>query len=152
MATRLTDDKKAQIMADYHVGMSQNAISIKHDVSKGLVNKLCKDVEPLNKELVNTLTRANIQLAGQNDRNVTAVHKAVTERMRDMEFFRMASIKIANKALEKVDCGDPTMFDLEKAQNIIGKGKENIYGKVPDTAVQVNNNSTQTTYKWESDE
>lgn len=139
MSAKLTESKKALIMADYHIGMSQNALAIKYDVSKGTINKMCKGVTPLNKETVNTLTRVQLELAGQNEQNVTAVNREVNERLQDMIFFRSASLRIIEKALDLAEGAN--LHELEKAQNIIGKGKENIYGKAPETAIQVNNQS-----------
>jgi hypothetical protein len=145
MGARLTEDQIASIMADYHVGMSQNSLSLKHKVSKGAINKLCKGIEPKNEQLVTTLARARVELAGQDYRSVTAVNRAVTERTQDMMYFRSASLSIIEKALEMTSGAN--IFELERVQNIIGKGKENIYGKAPETAVQVNNQIAK--YGWE---
>ncbi len=68
------------------------------------------------------------------------VHDAlVDERTKDLIFIRKASLIVAQKAVDKVQEEDCTMQDLRHAQEVIGKGKENIYGKSPDTAVQINN-------------
>ena len=68
------------------------------------------------------------------------VHQTlVDERSKDLHFFRKASLMIAQKAVKKVqEAASIDMKDLEIAQNVIGKGKENIYGKNPEVAVQVN--------------
>jgi hypothetical protein len=145
MGAKLTKDQIASIMADFHVGMSQNSLSIKHNVSKGAINKLCKGIEPRNEKLVNTLAHARVELAGQDYRSVTAVNRAVTERTEDMMYFRSASLSVMEKALEMTRGAN--IMELERVQNIIGKAKENIYGKAPETAVQVNNQIAK--YGWE---
>lgn len=150
MTAPLSDNIKKKILADWHIGMTQNAICLKYEVSKGVVNKLCKGVTPRNLDNVTDLTRIRLDLAEQPDQYVTAVNREVDLRTQDMSFFRSASLKIAAKAIEKLDNEDLSMADVERAQNIIGKGKENIYGKQPDTAVQVNNDIK--TFGWMKDE
>lgn len=69
-----------------------------------------------------------------------SVHNSlVSERTQDDIFFRNASLIIAQKAVKKVQTTDCTMLELRAAQELVGKGKENIYGKQPDTAIQINN-------------
>ncbi len=65
----------------------------------------------------------------------------VSERARDDTFFRSASLLIAQTAVKKVQAESLkcSMADLRAAQEVVGKGKENIYGKSPDTAIQINN-------------
>lgn len=65
----------------------------------------------------------------------------VSERVKDNQFFRKASLIVAQKAMQKVQTEQCSMLDLRAAQDLIGKGKENIYGKSPDVAVQINNNT-----------
>lgn len=65
----------------------------------------------------------------------------VAERIQDEVFFRKASLIITQKAIKKVQNEECSMGDLRAAQELVGKGKENIYGKAPDTAIQINNNS-----------
>lgn len=150
MARQLNDTDRAKILADFHVGMGQHALAIKYEVSPATINKLCKGKVRKHVEKVNTLVRIKTELQEECEFQVNAVHREVDQRSRDLQFFRTASMVISKKVIEKVENEDLSMFDLEKAQNVIGKGKENIYGKMPDTAVQVNNN--QNTYKWESED
>ena len=63
----------------------------------------------------------------------------VSEMAHDNAFFRKASLIIAQKAVKKVQSEDCSMMELKAAQELVGKGKENIYGKSPDTAIQINN-------------
>lgn len=144
---RLTDKERANIMAEYHIGVSQNKLAIKYDVSPATINKLCKGVAPKHVNNVNELTRIKIELASESELQVNVIDAEVNNRARDMTLFRDASIFVLNKALNKLDSEDVSMADIERAQNVIGKGKENIYGKQPDTAVQINNQTK--TYGWE---
>ncbi len=67
----------------------------------------------------------------------------VSERVQDEVFFRKASLIVVQKAIKKVQSEECTMMELRAAQELVGKGKENIYGKAPDTAIQINTNGTQ---------
>lgn len=69
-------------------------------------------------------------------------NKIVSERMRDDIFFRKASHIISRKIIQKVQNEDLSMMELKLAQEGIGKGKENIYGKSPDVAI-TNTNAQQ---------
>ncbi len=152
MTEQTTDTERAKILADFHVGMTQNQLSIKYERSKATIHKICKGVIPLNIEKVNTLVRIETELAEQSEQNVKAVRSLVDRKTRDLDFFRDASLLVTKAAIQKVKKGDASMFDLSKAQEIIGKGKENIYGKAPETQVQVNNQQNQQiTYKWEDE-
>jgi hypothetical protein len=107
-----------------------------------MINKIVKGTSRTNTQVVKQLTDISGYLSGQPIEAVDAIEREVLMRVRDMEYFRAGSLKIINRALEKVDQDDITMYELEKAQNIIGKGRENIYGKHPDTQVNVQNNNS----------
>lgn len=151
MSRPLPEEIRIKIRADYDAGMTQDKIAEKHSVSKGVVNKLVKTMPPpKNAEHVTELVRIHSALAEQRDYDVTAVTDLVKQKLDDLAFLRRCSMVIVNKTMDKVQHEPLSMFDLEKAQSIIGKGKENIYGKTPDTAVQVNNSGVQSvSYKWE---
>lgn len=151
MSRPLDGDVRLKIQADYDAGMTQDKIAEKHSVSKGVVNKLVKALPPpKNVQHVTDLVRVHTALAEQRDYDVTAVTDLVKEKLDDLAFLRRCSMIVVNKAMDKVQHEKLNMFELEKAQSIIGKGRENIYGKTPDTAVQVNNNGVESvTYKWQ---
>ncbi len=162
MAAQLNDRDRALIMADYHSGATQSTLAAKYEVSVATINKLCKGVERkfLGKisELVNLKSefiekseiKVNSLLLDETPIEANAIRNMVNQKALDLQYFRHASLLISEKVLDKVKNEDLSMFDLEKAQNVIGKGKDNIYGKMPDTAVQVNTGAT--TYRWESDD
>ena len=72
----------------------------------------------------------------------------VAERVHDDIFFRRASLIIAQKAVKKVQTEDCSMMELRAAQELLGKGKENIYGKMPDTAIQINTGANVPAIDW----
>lgn len=126
-------------MADFHAGINKNQLALKYEVTPAAVHKMCKGILPKNVDKVNSLIEVAVGLQGQTILEVNSVNQQVSTKVADFEFFRSASMIIAQKAIQKVQTEDLSMFDIEKAQNIIGKGKENIYGKMPDTAIQINN-------------
>jgi DNA-binding Lrp family transcriptional regulator len=146
---RLTEIQKTKLLADYHAGVNKNQLALKYELSPVAVGKICKGITPKNAEKVNTLINVAIGLEGQSSYELESINRQVSQKVADFDFFRSASMIVAKKAVEKVKNENLSMFDLEKAQSVIGKGKENIYGKMPETAVQINNQ--QTTYGWESD-
>jgi hypothetical protein len=140
---KLRDLDKQKILADFHSGATQGAMAEKYKLSKSTVNALCKGVAPMNVEHIKNIVKAEEALRNQHPISARVARDVIEEKLNAMEFFREASLTIAKKALAKAEEDWVSMFDLEKAQNIIGKGKENVFGKSPDTAVQINNNTAQ---------
>jgi predicted DNA-binding protein YlxM (UPF0122 family) len=97
------------------------------------------ETEIKTKQAVNEIATAKATL---NATELDIHNTIVTERMKDEVFFRKASLIVAQTAIKKVQTEPCSMMDLRAAQDLIGKGKENIYGKSPDTAIQINNNAS----------
>lgn len=142
MAGKLTDELTIKIIADFHTGMSQGKLADKYQLSKATINKICKGMRPKNISRVEQLVRIKTELMEQDIYSAKAVEREVDRKLKDLEFFRESSMTVTRRAMDLVvDSEQISMFDLEKAQSIIGKGKENIYGKSPETAVQINNST-----------
>ena len=77
-----------------------------------------------------------------NSTELEVHNTVVTERIHDSIYFRNATILVTNRVIEKVRTEDLSMAELNMAQNTIGKGKETVCGKSPDTAIQINNAPT----------
>ena len=77
-----------------------------------------------------------------NSTELEVHNTVVTERIQDNIYFRNATILVTNRVIEKVRTEDLSMAELNMAQNTIGKGKETVCGKSPDTAIQINNAPT----------
>ena len=77
-----------------------------------------------------------------NSTELEVHNTVVTERIQDSIYFRNATILVTNRVIEKVRTEDLSMAELNMAQNTIGKGKETVCGKSPDTAIQINNAPT----------
>ncbi len=74
-----------------------------------------------------------------NSTELEVHNTVVTERIQDSIYFRNATILVTNRVIEKVRTEDLSMAELNMAQTAIGKGKETVCGKSPDTAIQINN-------------
>jgi len=137
---RLNDEQREHILADYHIGKSQNELAKKYEVSPATINKLCKGVIPRHVEKVNELTRIKTELSEESEYQVNAIHKEVDERTKHIQFFNAASYKVTKSALAKIEADpDLGMADLRHASEIVSKQREGILGKMPDTAIQINN-------------
>lgn len=96
------------------------------------------ETEIKTKQAVNEIATAKATL---NATELDIHNTIVTERMKDEAFFRKASLLVAQTAIRKIQTESCSMMDLRAAQELIGKGKENIYGKsAPDVQVNTQNN------------
>ena len=69
------------ILADWKTGYySQNQLAKNYDVSPATINKICKNIEQSNQDLVNTQTAIHKELSNKSECEVNALHKAVDER------------------------------------------------------------------------
>ncbi len=133
---RLTDKDRELILADFHIGKSQNELAKIYEVSPATINKLCKGLIPKNADKVNELTRINIEMAAQSEYEVNAIHKEVDERTKHIQFFTHAAVKNVKEAMSS-PC--ESQADYQRRADTISKGKETVLGKQPDTAIQINN-------------
>ena len=141
MAKAAIDSSIAQsIVADWRTGeYSQQALADKHKVSKGAVNGLCKGVPHDMAAIVTAGIEYRSGLAGHSDRIVTAVNNVVDERTKHIQFFTHAAVTNVKEAMS-LPCD--SQADFQRRADTISKGKETVLGKAPDTAVQINNNTT----------
>jgi len=141
------------VKAFYESGLSLSEITEREEVAikdRSSISKKAKTegwvkgkIQPLVEKTVHVkqqLAEISEQKSTLNSTELEVHQTLVDERTKDLHFFRKASLLIAQRAVKKVqETPIMDMKELEIAQNVIGKGKENIYGKSPDVAVQVNN-------------
>lgn len=126
-----------QITAEWRTGeYSQQDLADRHKVSKGFVNKITKGVAQDMAPVVTAGVQYKQGLAAQSDRIVTAVQDAVNERARLLAFFQDAAARNVAEALQAPCEGQK---DFKDRAETIAKGKEVVFGKTPDTAIQINN-------------
>jgi len=95
---RLTDKQREMILADNHTGhYTVRELAVKHKIGKTTVAKMCKDVEPKNKDNVDTLVLVHTQLAEQSGQEVDSVSRLVDEKTRHLKLINDNASKLANK-------------------------------------------------------
>jgi len=135
-------DKEAAL-TDWKTGeFTERSLAAKYKISVGtahnLVTGVPKDLEPLIARQV-SIKQELIKFSRQE---VSKFEQVVCEKSADLAFYRASSNLISDIALQKVveKKTESTMMELKMAQEVIGKGKENVYGKPgADVAVQINN-------------
>lgn len=132
---RLTDAQREKIMAEFHVGRSQNELAKIYEVSPATINKLCKGLVPKNLDKVNALTRIGIDMAAQSECEVNAINKEVDERTKHIQFFTNCAVLNVKESMAMA-CADQS--DYKSRAETINKGRETVLGKTPDTAIQIN--------------
>jgi len=135
---RLTDKDRELILADFHVGKSQNELAKIYEVSPATINKLCKGLVPKNAGKVNTLTRIKTEMAGQSECEVNAIEKEVDERTKHILFFDSAALTNVRESLA-TPCENQN--DYRARADTISKGRADVLGKAPDTQVNIQNNT-----------
>lgn len=157
MAQKLDDKLVDAVLLDWQAGMTQNQLAAKHHVSKGAVNAICKGSRPGTPAFVNRIIndlkqiRSDVVPFNLDEIDYTDALALTEQRAKDFSLFRKASLWVIELALKKVHDGS-NMADLEKIQSIIGKGKENIYGRQADTSIQVNTGDNTQVISWEKEE
>jgi hypothetical protein len=138
------DDKiKQKVIAEWKVGSSQNSLANKYRLSKATVNKWCRDVHQENVNIVNAQVNVIRALSEKSEQEANAIMNAVN----DLTAFERKS----NERMQKIEdyalsllssCEKPT--EVKAVMDITVKHREARLGKQPDTAIQINNNESQT--------
>ena len=142
-----SEEQWSVVKAFYDRGLSLSDITLRPEVEikdRGVISKKAKKdgwVKGEKATLLNKEISVLQEKATLNATEATVHNLIVDERTKDLIFIRKASLIVAQKAVQKVQQEDCSMQDLRHAQEVIGKGKENIYGKQPDTAIQINNSA-----------
>lgn len=105
MAAKPLDKKVADsVLADWRTGSySQQKLAEKYNVSKGVVNKLCKGVEQDVADIVTAGIEYQCGLARHDDRIVTAINEAVTNESERQIRFKSMRDKIAEESFKRIE-------------------------------------------------
>lgn len=79
---RLNDKQRDMILADFHIGKSQNELAKKYDVSPATINKLCKGLIPKYKDKVNDVVALKSQLSRESEYQSECFDKEVNDKLR----------------------------------------------------------------------
>ncbi len=140
---------KDDVLTEWRLGqLSQQAIAEKYGVSKGVVNKICKDVPQDVAPIVTAGVQYRQALHAHDDRMVTAVEKTVDTISARLEWLNEQALKNVKQAM---GAGCENQSDFRSRALTINAAKETLVGKTPDTAIQINNQNTApiTKVEWE---
>ena len=141
MAKILTDNEKDLLIADHKTGnYSQRKLSIKYKVSLGYVNKLIKEIDKIDEEVVNAGVAYKTELAKRDEHSVNAIEHVVNERTKHLIFFTNSALKNQTLANKKLHDGT-SINDLEAHSRITSRNKDTVLGKEPD--ININNTNAQ---------
>jgi len=104
--TKLTDDLKDKILADYHIGKSQNQLAKDYNYSPATINKICKGIEPKYKDKVNTVVAIKSELAEESEYQSECFDKEVNNQLRRKNLVygvQEKAIAKAGKMLDEID-------------------------------------------------
>lgn len=145
--SRLTELDRIKIGSEYRAGINQRALATRYGVSVGTINNIVKGMVCNNAAVVDQLVEVHDRILNSREPvDIATIGMLSQRKLQDIQYLRDATLKIIYVTMEKIE-KEGTMisfYDLERAQNIIGKGRENMYGKSPDVAVQINNNDNPT--------
>lgn len=131
---RLTDEIRAKILDDFHLGKSQNWLANHYEVSPATINKLCKGLVPKYKDKVNTVSAIKSEVLQESEYFVNAFDKEVNSRTQHLLLFQNSALKNQQKANEALDLTDD-MKDIESHARITKTNKETVLGKDPETVI-----------------
>lgn len=131
---RLTDEIRAKILDEFHIGKSQNQLAFEYEVSPATINKLCKGVTPKYKEKVNIASAIKSEVLQESKFLGECFDKEVNTRTQHLLLFQNSALKNQQKANELLDLTDD-MKDIESHARITKTNKETVLGKDPETVI-----------------
>lgn len=132
-----------KVIASWRTGeYSYSELAAKFKISKAKVGQLCKGIEQDLIPIVDAGTQYRSGLANQDRRIVDAVNEVVDEKTKHIQFFNDVTVQNISSMMSKVD-ESASIMEHRIAQAAIKDGKEVVLGKAPETAIQVNNNGSQ---------
>ena len=136
---RLNSEDREKILADFHIGESQNSLAKKYGVSPATINKICKGITPKFKDKVNTVTSIKRELIEESEYQSECFDAKVNDNLKHLIYFQNSALKnqeLANKQLNE----DSELYDLKLHADLTSKNKQTVLGKDIDTQVNINNN------------
>ena len=138
---RLTDETRAKILDEFHLGKSQNQLALECEVSPATINKLCKGLIPKYKDKVNAVSAIKSEVLQESKFLSECFDKEVNKRTQQLLLFQSSALKNQQKANEILDLTDD-IKDLESHARLTKLNKETVLGKDPDMIIN-NTNATQ---------
>jgi len=102
---RLTQDTKDKILADYHVGKSQNQLAKDYECSPATINKICKGVTPKYSDKVNSVVAIKTELNSESEYQSECFEREVNAKLRRANLVYGGVEKALKKMTEIVESG-----------------------------------------------
>lgn len=135
---KITEDLKQRILAQFHIGKSQNWLATEHEVSPATINKICKGLTPKYKEKVNTVSAIQSEVLQESEYLSEYFDKEVNKRTQHLLLFQNSALRNQQKANEILDITDD-IKDLEAHARLTKTNKETVLGKDPDMIINNTN-------------
>lgn len=135
---RLTDEIRAKIVDDFHLGKSQNWLATQYEVSPATINKLCKGLIPKYKDKVNTVSAIKSEILQESEYLVNTFDKEVNARTQHLLLFQNSALKNQAKANTLLESATK-IHEIESHARITKMNKETVLGKEADTIINNTN-------------
>ena len=131
---RLTDETRAKILDEFHLGKSQNQLALEYEVSPATINKLCKGLIPKYKDKVNAVSAIKSEVLQESKFLSECFDKEVNTRTQYLLLFQNSALKNQAKANELLELTED-MKDIESHSRLTKTNKETVLGKDPETVI-----------------
>ena len=135
---KITEDLKQRILAQFHIGKSQNWLATEYEVSPATINKICKGLTPKYKEKVNITSAIKSEVLQESEYLSEYFDKEVNKRTQHLLLFQNSALRNQQKANEILDITDD-IKDLEAHARLTKTNKETVLGKDPDMIINNTN-------------
>lgn len=131
---KITDEIRAKILDEFHLGKSQNWLANEYEVSPATINKICKGVTPKYKEKVNIVSSIKSEILQESKFLSECFDKEVNTRTQYLLLFQNSALKNQAKANELLESTED-MKDIESHSRLTKTNKETVLGKDPETVI-----------------
>ena len=131
---KITDEIRAKILDEFHLGKSQNWLANEYEVSPATINKICKGITPKYKEKVNIVSSIKSEILQESKFLSECFDKEVNTRTQYLLLFQNAALKNQAKANELLELTED-MKDIESHSRLTKTNKETVLGKDPETVI-----------------
>ena len=135
---KITDEIRAKILDEFHLGKSQNWLANEYEVSPATINKICKGVTPKYKEKVNIVSSIKSEILQESKFLSECFDKEVNTRTQYLLLFQNSALKNQAKANELLELTED-MKDIESHSRLTKTNKETVLGKDPETVINNSN-------------
>ena len=131
---KITDEIRAKILDEFHLGKSQNWLANEYEVSPATINKICKGITPKYKEKVNIVSSIKSEILQESKFLSECFDKEVNTRTQYLLLFQNSALKNQAKANELLELTED-MKDIESHSRLTKTNKETVLGKDPETVI-----------------